>query len=563
MIDRNLIERHALANALKFGAPSKGAVIGKVLAEDPLLKGHMRELARLADEVISEVVKLSPRKRKDRLLALDPDALGRKAEGKAHDLFAFLRIPDGEKVVTAFPPEPSKYPHIGHAKAALLNYELAKRHSGTFILRFEDTNPQLAKQEFYDIILENLAWLGIEPDKVVHASDFMIRFYDCAKKLIEQGDAYVCSCSQEAVRRSRMTGKACACRKASVAENLDAWRRMQNQDEGLAVLRARIDLMHQNTAMRDPTIFRIIDDPHPRAGTKYRVWPNYDFESAVMDGLQVTHRIRSKEFELRNELQRHIQKRLGLKETRIFEVARFTLSGVETSGRMIRERIQSGELMGWDDPSLATLVALRRRGFLPKAIREFVLATGITKSESTLTWDDLIVHNKRLLDAIADRCFFVWDPVRVGIDGAPEQEVRIKRHPDDPKKGERVFLCHTGFFLTKHDYDGLVSGRIYRLMECLNFRKEGERLVFDSLDVATYKAKGERIMHFLPDDGSAVPVRVLMPDRTTVQGIAEPGVANLSVGDQVQFERFGFVRLDSHMALEDGRQVPVFIFSHR
>jgi len=333
--------------------------------------------------------------------------------------------------VTAFPPEPSKYPHIGHAKSIFLNYELAKKNNGKFILRFEDTNPKLADKEFYKIHLENYEWLGIKPDLVDYASDHMQEFYDLAKKMVTKGFAYLCTCPQDKIKIDRYEGKECTCRYLLELEHLKRFEEFFKAKEGSMVLRLKGYMQHENTTMRDPTLFRVIKHAHPRQANKYHIWPTYDFENAAMDGLEgVTHRLRTKEFELRNELQNYTQNILGYRQTKIYEFARFNLEGVESSGRIIRDLIKKKKLIGWDDPSLTTLVALRRRGFMPQAIKNFVLSTGITKTEAILAWDDLIVHNKRILDSKANRYFFIHDAKEIKIEKAPQQKVNLKLHPD-------------------------------------------------------------------------------------------------------------------------------------
>ncbi|RMF55172.1 glutamate--tRNA ligase [Candidatus Woesearchaeota archaeon] len=535
---KKTIRKYALQNAVRFkGKASPGAIIGKVFAEAPELKEKASEISKMISETVKEVNSMGVDAQKKELESLAPELLEKKS-AKKKDIFEFLKI--SGKVHTAFPPEPSKYPHIGHAKAILLNYELAKKYKGKFTLRFEDTNPALAKKEFYDIHLDNYKWLGIKPDNVDYASDHMEEFYKYAESLLKRGDAYLCTCDHETLRKNRFKGLECACRNKKAA-----WQDFEKMGEGQGVLRLKIDMKHKNTTMRDPAIMRIIDAEHARKGSKYRIWPTYDFENAVMDGIEgITHRLRSKEFEMRNELQRHIQRILGFKETKIYEFARFNLEGVESSGRVIREKIEKGELLGWDDPSLTTLVALRRRGFLPEAIKNFVISTGITKAEATLTWDDLIVHNKRLLDSSSNRYFFVCNPKKIIINGAPEKEVSLKLHPDYPKRGFRKLRTNERFYIANEDYESLRDGKLYRLMGCLNFRKEKESFVFDSVELENYKRKGERIMHWLPADEALVNVEVLMPDKTIASGFAEPLVNKIKVGEVIQFERFGFARLD-------------------
>ncbi|MCB9362703.1 glutamate--tRNA ligase [Candidatus Woesearchaeota archaeon] len=553
------IRIYALDNARKFnGKANPGAVMGKIFGEFPQWRGKAKELSEIVMPIIADISKLSVEEQVAELMQKAPEVFEKK-EKEERNIFAFLNIQEGEKIVTAFPPGPEKHPHIGHAKSLLLNYLLARQYNGEFKLRFEDTNPKLVKNEYYEIMQKDFKWLGVEWDDLDYASDHMELYYSHALRLIEKGQAYMCDCAPDDMREKRQKGEGCGCRERSVEEHTVAWNEFPTYEEGRAVLRLKLDMSHKNSTMRDPTIFRVIRAPHARHDEKYTVWPNYDFQTSIMDGHKgVTHRIRSKEFEMRSELQRTIQNMLGYSETRTFEVARFNMKGVPSSGRMIREMLEKGELIGWDDPKLTTIAALRRRGFTPESIKNFVISTGMTKSEATLTWDDLIVHNKRLLDAHADRYFFVHNPVQVEIEGAPKLEGHHKLHPDKEEK-PRVFDTDRLFFMSPDDFENLKDGQLYRFMDLLNFRKEGASLTFVSTDVDDYKKEGKGIMHYLPVDDHLVKVEVLMPDHQVVLGVAEPLVhQQVKVGDIIQFERFGFVRLDS---VED--EVYKFWFTHK
>lgn len=541
---KDAIRAHALANAVKFkGKASAGAVFGKVLSEFPDQKNDMNGLQKLVSEILEEINSLSIKQQTDAYKSFENKI--RKKEPKRQSLFSFMNIAKGDKVVTAFPPEPSKYPHIGHAKAIIVNYMLAREHGGKFILRFEDTNPSTVKAEFYDQHLKDYEWLGIQPDEVVYVSDYMDEFVTLADKLVAEGDAYVETGTQEEISEARKRGLPTPSRKRTIDENQKLWADFDNLREGEASLRLKIDPKHKNSTMRDPIIMRIIEAEHPRTGKKYRVWPTYDFENSIMDGLNgVTHRLRSKEFEMRNELQRYIQELLKFKPTSIFEFARFNLEGVESSGRVIREKIENKELVGWDDPTLTTIVALRRRGFQPEAVKDFVVSTGITKSEATLTWDDLIMHNKRLLDKQCNRYFFIEDPVKVRIRGTPKLDVKLKLHPEDKERGMREFKTSENFILSEKDVAQIGRDELIRLMGALNFKKKGADFQFVSASMADYKKLGTAIIHWLPAVDDLVKVKVMMPDKKVLEGYGEPLVKKIKVGEEIQFERFGFCRLD-------------------
>lgn len=537
------IRKYALQNAVKFnGKANIGAVIGKVLAENPDLKKNMGSLSKEIKKIVDDINSLSLEKQQKEFEKYSGQIVETEKEKK--DIFSIFDIKGGEQVITAFPPEPSKYPHIGHAKSIFLNYELAKRNNGKFILRFEDTNPKLAEKEFYKTHLENYEWLGIKPDQVEYVSDYVPKFYDIAREMINKSYAYVCTCSQETIKKNRFEGKECNCRILMEEEHAKKFESMFRSKEGEMTLRLKGYMQHENTTMRDPTLLRVIDHVHARQGKKYRVWPTYDFENAVMDGIEgVTHRLRTKEFELRNELQGYIQSILGFSQTKIYEFARFNMEGVESSGRIIRELIKKKKLIGWDDPSLTTIVALRRRGFVAEAIKNFVLSTGITKTESTLTWDDLIVHNKRILDSKSNRYFFIHDKKEIKVEGAPEQTVKLKLHPD-AKEREREFKVNDSFYIEKRDFSELKENKVHRLMDCLNFNRKGNKIIFDSLEHEHFKKNPGSIIHWLPKSKDLTNAEVLMPDKKLVKGIAEQAVGNIKEGQVIQFARFGFCRLD-------------------
>ncbi|MFT4282983.1 MAG: glutamate--tRNA ligase [Candidatus Woesearchaeota archaeon] len=527
-----------LHNALKYkGKANPGTVISGTLGFFPELKSDMKRLAMNANKLVKEINSLDEQSQTNMLLELDPNAF----EKEEKSIFDFLKIKEGEKVITAFPPGPEKHPHIGHAKALLLNYELAKKYGGEFILRFEDTNPKLVKKEYYEIMREYFSWLGVKTSKIINASDYMELYYECCEKLIKSGDAYVCDASAEYIKLSRDKGVPTKGRSRSVDENLKLWEEMKtSMPENTAIVRLKIDLEHKNSTMRDPTIFRVILSPHAIHKSKYRVYPNYDFQNSIMDGhFNITHRLRSKEFEMRNELQRYIQNLLGFKQTNIFEFARFTIKGVETSGRKIREKIEANELIGWDDPSLVTLSALKRRGFMPGAIKEFVLNTGITKNEAVLSFDDLVLQNRRLLDGKTKKAFFVNDPVLIKVNNAKEIHVNLSSE----NQKNRIMNINQEIFISKEDFNKLKTGNVYRLIEAYNIKYLGKN-TFEYLDdsVDTFKEKGDFMFHYVPKEDYKE-ISVLMPNKKLVKGYLENQA--IKVDEIVNFERFGFCKKDA------------------
>jgi len=536
----NIILKHTLLNAIQYnGKADFKAVVGKILSEKPELKKDLKNIIPEIKKVISEVNSWSLEKQKEKL-----DELGisieKKPKEEKHELPELPNAKIGE-VVTAFPPEPSKFPHLGHAKAALINYLYAKKYKGKFILRFEDTNPELSKKEYYDAIQDGLKWLDIEWDELDYVSDHMEQYYKNTELLIKQGKAYVCQCKQEKIKEFRRDMKACSCRRNDIEKNLKLWEGMLSADfrQGEATVRLKISMQHKNALMRDPSIMRIITHEHPRTGSKYRVWPMYDFGTALMDAWEgVTHRVRSKEFEMRTELQQFIQKSLGFKSPYITEIARFNLEGVPSSGRKIREMIQKKELLGWDDPRLTTLIALKRRGFVPEAIKEFLISTGVSKAESTLTWDVLENFNRKVIDSKANRYFLVFDPVEIRVENAPDIiEVKEPLHPDFPERGERRIPVNVEkIYISREDVEKY-KGKTIRLIGLFNVEL-GERVRFHSKGVVMDMPK----IQWVSEDN--VLVKIIMPNGSVKEGIGEPEVKSLKVDDIIQFVRVGFVRVN-------------------
>ncbi len=540
----DLAKKYALINALDYnGKANVQAVLAKVIAEDESLRINIKDVAKVVAKVVNQINSMSIDQQRKEF-----DKLGLKIEKKEEkkDL-PELPFAENGKVVTAFPPEPSKYPHLGHAKAALINYMYAKKYEGKFILRFEDTNPELAKKEYYDAILDGLKWLGIDFDKIDYISDYIEKYYEYTEELIKKRLAYVCLCKQDEIKKLRAEGSECEHRNHDVEKNLELWKKMFKEfKEKEATVRLKIDMKHKNTTMRDPNIIRIIDKEHVRVGRKYRLWPTYDFGTSVMDGLEgVTHRFRSKEFEMRDELQKYIQDILGFKQTYIQEIARFNLEGVPSSGRTIRQLIAEGKLKGWDDPRLTTLMALKRRGFLPEAIKDFLISTGISKSESTLTWDLIESFNRKYLDRIANRYFAVVDPVKIKVNNLPSF-VEEPLHPDFPERGKRRIDVGENIYISRKDYENYF-GETVRLIGLCNIKLQ-ENVEFAGNEILQEMPKIQWVSE--PN----IEIKILMNNGEIVKAIAEKNIENCS--EYVQLVRLGFAKLDS-------RKDMLFYYTHR
>ena len=542
----------ALENAIKFnGKPSQGAIIGKLFSIDQNLKKEMKEISPLISKIISEIESIGLEEQKKMLVELEPNFEEKQQQKKeerkkeARELPPLKDAEDG-KVVTRMPPGPSKHPHIGHAISFGINHIYAKEYNGKSVLRFDDTNPEVEKQEFVDANMKDIVeYLGFKPDSIVYASDSMNKFYQYIDELIKKEHIYACSCPSEKIAESRKNMKSCEHRTQSIDETKKIWQEMKKGNAKEFALRLKIDMKHKNAVMRDPVIARVITTPHYRQKNKYKVWPTYDFESPVIDGLNsITHVLRSNEFDSRIELHHYIAELLGFLKVPYKHYGRVNITGSLTQGRVIREKIDNREFIGWDDPRLVTLKALQRRGIVKEAIINIVKMAGLSKQNTNIDFSVIAAENRKILDASSKRFFFIDDPKEIQIKNAPNQDIELKSHPSSEKR-ERKFSTNDKFIINKQDYNNLEEGKISRLMDCFNIIKRDENTIeFYSNELDDYRKKGKSIIHWLPKDGN-INAEIVMPDGTKKQGFAEHNIKNLEKGTIIQFERFGFCRLDS------------------
>ncbi|HZW57036.1 MAG TPA: glutamate--tRNA ligase [Nitrososphaerales archaeon] len=563
-----LARKYALLNAIQHNSRAdQNSVIGRILSENSELR---KEAKRVRTIVLEETQRVNSLSREDQSRAIKEEFPGfleedasRRREVSKQDATKVPELPDlpnasPGQVVTRFPPEPNGFMHIGHAKAAIIGSQYARRYEGKFILRFDDTNPAAEKEEYYGAFLEALEWLEIKPDLIKNASDDMPRFYELAERMIARGKAFVCTCTQEKMRENRSLMLECACRSRSVEENKNLWQKMIKGGLGpnSTTLRFVGDMKSVNTTLRDPVLFRIVEEAHPMKGRQFNVWPTYDFDGPIEDSLDgVTHAMRSKEYELRDELYRAILNSLDLRVPQIIEFSRLSLRNTTVSKRNLRKLIESGDVKGWDDPRLPTISGLRRRGILPQTIREFILQMGVSKVESEPTWDMLESINRKFLDPVAKRFFFVPNPVPLIVRNAPSKEVRLKYHPDRPM-GERIVATSGQFLIPRDDASALKPESIFRLIEAYNVKVES---VSPQEVIGTYVPDSSIVgvpkFQWVPREGK-VELKVLVPGAllihdtfnpdslTTIAGVSEPEVDRLRAGEIVQFVRVGFCRID-------------------
>ncbi len=378
------------------------------------------------------------------------------------------------RVHTRFPPEPNGYLHIGHAKSLCLNFGFAAEYGGLCNLRFDDTNPSKEEAEYVESIMEDVRWLGFDwGDRLYYASDYYEQLYDYAVQLIEAGNAYVCSLSPDEIREYRGTltrpGKDSPYRTRPIEENLDMFMRMKAGEykDGSHVLRAKIDMASPNLNMRDPVIYRILRATHHRTGDKWCIYPMYDFAHCVSDSIEgITHSICTLEFEDHRPLYDWFLDKLGVFHPQQIEFARLNLTYTVISKRKLLELVKLGYATGWDDPRMPTLAGMRRRGYMPGAIRDFCERIGVAKRESYVDIALLEHCLREELNKRAPRVMAVLRPLRVVIDNYPEdkvEELDAENNPEDPGMGTRKIPFSRVLYIEKDDFREDPPKKFFRL----------------------------------------------------------------------------------------------------
>lgn len=563
------IRKTALLNAIKHeGKAQTGSVIGKILGEKPDLRSKIKEISTLVNKIVKEVNTLSFDEQKSIVEENWPEALVKEKVEKEKRLPPLPNVDKYRQVVTRFSPNPDCVLHLGSARAIILCYEYAHMYKGKFVLRFEDTDPKIKRPllEFYDRIREDLAWLGCKPNEEYIQSDRIPIYYEYAEKLLKAGNAYVCTCQPEIFREKALASKSCDCRSLPIEEHLARWHRMQQggYSEGEAVLRVKTDLNHPNPAVRDWPAARVIDAkkyPHPRVGSKYHVWPLYNLACGIDDHLLgVTHIIRGKEHLTNQVRQEYMYKHLGWKYPEAIHYGRLKITGAYLSKSKIVQGIREGMFKDWDDPRLATFAALRRRGITPEAIKKMIIDIGPKTQDLVLSWENLYAYNRKILDPAANRYFFVQNPIELTVRKIPEEYmVRLNLHPEYPERGFREYTIKpegnehaAAFWVSKKDIDTTKTGSMIRLMELFNVKIEkvssySAEASFVSNAYEEAKKGKAPLIHWIPV-GEDMPCQVVMPDAAMSEGIAEKTCKQLKQNTVIQFERFGFVRIDKNNA---------------
>ena len=529
-------------------------------------------------------------------LAQKQKTAARSKEGASYD----IALPDTEKgVVTRFPPEPSGYLHIGHAKAALLNdYFAHEKYPGTLLVRFDDTNPTKEREEFQDAIIEDLSLMGIKPDKTSYTSDYFKELSEFCIGMIKDGNAYADDTEQMIMREERMTGVASKRRDRSVQENLEIFEEMNKSSEiGLQnCIRAKMSVDNPNKAMRDPVIYRCNPEPHHRTGSTWKAYPTYDFCCPIVDSMEgVTHALRTIEYRDRNPQYEWMLDALKLRRVHIWDFARMNFVRTLLSKRKLTKLVEQGVVWGWDDPRFPTIRGIRRRGMTIGALREFILKQGPSRNIVNLDWTIFWATNKRYIDPIAPRhtALYKADAVVATIKGGPAESYTESKpkHGKNAELGTKTVAYGNSILLDQEDARLFAQDEEITLMNWGNAivrrivrgpdeSKDGNTTNLElELHLAGDVKKTDKKVTWLSNSQKLVPVDLVdfdylitkdkLEDDDNVEdflnadtefktmALADCNVAALKTDDIIQFERKGYFRVDRPFQ-DDGKPAVLF-----
>ncbi len=546
----NMLWHVAIQNAIEYsGKAAPGSVIGRIMSIRQDLRPHGKILSPLIAKKVAQANKLATDEGLDYLRSIleteAPELLEqRQKQAKRTGLPELLNAEKG-KVVLRFAPNPNGPLSFGHARGIIINGEYAKEYDGELILRFDDTDTSVKPPmlEAYDLIQEEAEWLlGFVPHRVVIASDRIEHYYQYVEQMLNGGFGYVCKCSAETFREYRVSMTECPCRAYSNMENLELWQGMLDGSfqPGEAVVRVRTDMALKNPALRDWPALRIQDtetNPHPRKdiGSRYRVWPLLDFQSAVEDHLQgVTHIIRGKDLMDSTRKQKLLYEHFGWKYPETMYWGRVKVhewGGFSTS--QMRKDIESGLFEGWSDPRLPTIASLSGSGIQATALRNFWIELGVTQKDIAVPLATLYSHNIKIIDDDAPRIAFIREPIALTLEGVNETIVELPTHPNTTGLGTRKIQLHDAVvYIEKAD----LQHKTLRLKEFGDFDIEGNIARF----VAKERTDKRKIVHWTSKNSSvdASLVQVIDGEICRLDGKLESH--QLAVNTPVQIERIGY-----------------------
>jgi len=528
--------KYAVKNAfLHEGKANPGAVVGKLKALNPGLEAQ--GLFTIAKDAVAKVNALSLDAIEEEFNRFEKEGFKLKPREKEEGLPELQWAEDG-KVITRFAPNPNGPVHLGSARAAILSDEYAKKYKGKFLLRFDDTDPKIKKpmENAEEAFRDELGWLGCKISKVFFASDRLPVYERYMEKIIAQGNAYVCTCRTEEWRKKIRKEKACACRNLEPKKQLERFNRMRGHKlkEGQAVLRIKTSLSHKDPSVRDWWVAKVVDKPvHPRVDAGVHLWPSYNFASAIDDHeLKVTLIIRGQEHQQNETKQMFLYNYFGWEYPHSIYTGRVMLEKAVLSTSKIREGIEKGTYIGWSDPRLGTIAALRRRGFQPGAVRKVILSIGTKPNDTTIEWDQIAAENREIVKG-ADKISALEKPFKLVVEKGPAKKI---------KTGKGVTALHEGlqdFYIEKKALARAVGTEL-RLREAYNVKIKKVSQLYAMGEYSGEK-KIEPAVPWIVEEAE---MHIILPTAKRMRKIVDSRIMKKKPGDIIFVDKIGYCRID-------------------
>ena len=555
-----IVRAYTLLNAAKYkGKANAKAVLGQIFGRYPEAREKKDKIFALVNATVKEINNISWEAINAAITKLPAEFIEEKKPEEPKEM---PPLPNGDKpVVMRLAPYPSGPLHIGNSRMVILNDYYVKRYKGKLFLVFDDTigsEEKVIEPDAYDMIVESLDWLGVKYDEVIYKSDRIDQTYTWCKKAIEKGIAYVCTCDAEGWRNEfKIKGKPCPHRNQSVETNLDKWAKMLSgvYDERQAVARLKIGMDNPNPAIRDPVIMRIAKRSHPRVGSKFIVWPLLEFSWAIDDHLLgITHILRGKDLIKEDIIEQWVWEQFGWPFIEFIHYGLIKFEGLKLSKTQSRLNIESHTYHGWGDPRTWSLQSLNKRGFEPASLIEAMKSLGLSKVDIEYSPLALYSINRKLIDPIALRYFFIPTPVKISITNIPfsQLDAHPLAHPEHPEKGTRTISLPISngsaeVFIPSSEIHLFKNGTIIRLKDLFNIKITSQEkpisAEFYSKALEDARELETPIIQWVPYTDN-VNIQVMMDDGELIEGLGEPACKNLKVNQILQFERFGFGKVN-------------------
>ncbi len=581
----DFVELKALEVAqMNGGQANPKAILGRCFKDFPEIKQDIPKYSKIIAEITAKINALSEDEQKAKVLELNPEFTTKKEKKvipKSDGLPSLENTENG--VVVRVEPAPSGHLHLGHLFSVVANFEVKKKFGGKFIVRMADTNPDNIALENYEKVIEDIKWICGEDEKenkgkevideIVYQSDRVQLYHKYLRNLVEIDKAYVCECQGEDFKNFTDASTQCPHAKIPHTTQLEMFDKFMTSgyEVGEAVVRYRADITHKNPAMRSFGLARLNKTEHARVGFQHTVWPTMHLTVAIDDSLMgMTHVIRGKDHEINMDRQKLIHKDLGLKSPEYFHTGRMKFTDLELSKTKLSEKIESGEFENWEDPRVPSILSHKKRGYKAAAFRKFILQLGISKRDSKITKDEyykgLDFFNKQIIEVESNRYFSIKEPVEVEIENIqdiPFNDFTIQKHPENPAHGLRHIDTINKYLIENTDFEKLESGTKIRLMHFANFEitsKEENKITVRYISTDYDKTIGIKAnIHFVSANPAATEDVVIVDSQNNYIAAISEKIEKYQIGDSIQYERFGFLRLDR--IDEEGNKV--FYFTHK